>query len=130
MKDKRQFEIELEKHNIKVHSCRANNGLFAEKTFRDEMQKCHQLITFWGVGSHRQNGSIEQCIEKITTRDRVMLLHAKRYCPEAITHILWPLAVAEATHMENHFSIDEQGHTPLQQLTATDVPIKLRDYHV
>ena len=65
LKAKRQFERELEKHNIKVNLCRADNGRFAEKVFRDEMQNCHQLITFCGAGDHHQNGSIGQYIGKL-----------------------------------------------------------------
>ena len=84
------------------------------------MQKCHKLIHFCGVGAHHQNGSIEQCIVKITTRARVTLLHAKRYWPEAIKSIFWHFAVAEAINMENQLPIDEHGRTPLQRLTAMD----------
>ena len=47
-----------------------------------------------------------------------MLLHTKRYLPEAITPILWPFAVAEAINMENQLSTDKQGCTPLQRLTV------------
>ena len=58
-----------------------------------------------------------------------MLLHAKRFWPEAITHVLWPFVVAEAINMENNFTLDASGRTPLQKLTATNGPMHLRDQH-
>ena len=126
---KRQFECEMNKHNVRVQSCRADNGRFAEKAFKDEVAKSNQIITYCGVGAHHQNGSIEHYIGKITTRSRVMLLHAKRFWPEAITPMLWPFAVSTAINLENELSLDANGRSPLQRLTATDSPIKLRDYH-
>ena len=58
-----------------------------------------------------------------------MLLHAKRFWPEAITHMLWPFAASEATHLENTVTVDREGRTPLQKLTGSDLPIYLRDQH-
>ena len=58
-----------------------------------------------------------------------MLLYAKRFWPEAITPMLWPFAVSTAINLENELSLDANGRLPLQQLTATDSPIKLRDHH-
>ena len=58
-----------------------------------------------------------------------MLLHAKRFWSEAITPMLWPFTVSKAIRLENELSMDANGKTPLQRLTASDVPINLRDYH-
>ncbi len=37
----------------------ADNGRFADKGFRDECTSSNQVITFFGVGSHHQNGFAE-----------------------------------------------------------------------
>ena len=103
----------MEKHNVRVQSYRADNGRFAEKAFQDEVAHCNQVITYCGVGAHHQNGSIERYIGKITSRARVMILHAKRFWPEAITPMLWPFAISTAIDLENALSLDEHGRSPL-----------------
>ena len=52
------FEVELAKHDVKVKSCRADNGRFADKCFRYEVQNCNHVITCCSVGAHHQNGSV------------------------------------------------------------------------
>jgi len=85
---KQTFERELSKHNIRVHAYRTDNGRFADHGFKEEINICNQFISFCGVGDHGQNGMVERYIGKITIRSRIMLLHAKRFWPEAITHML------------------------------------------
>ena len=58
-----------------------------------------------------------------------MLLHTKSFWPEAITHMVMPFSVAEAINMENNFTLDASGRTPLQKLTATDSSTHLRSQH-
>ena len=58
-----------------------------------------------------------------------MILHAKRFWPEAITPMLWPFDISTAIDLENELSLDDHGRSPLQRLMATDAPIKLRDHH-
>jgi hypothetical protein len=53
------------------------NGHFADKGFRDDCILSNQTITFYGVGSHHQNGIAEQKIKDITLGARTLLLHAK-----------------------------------------------------
>jgi len=130
IKAKQAFEFELSKHNVKVMAYRADNGRFADHGFKEEVNRCNQIITYCGVGAHHQNGSIERYIGKLTTRARIMLLHAKRFWPEAITHMLWPFTVAEAIHLENTLHLDSNGKSPLQKLTASEAPILLRDQHI
>jgi len=62
-------------------------------------------------------------------QSRVILLHTKRYWPEAITQILWPFAIVEAINIENTLSLDTNGKSPLQKVAATDAFIILRDHH-
>ena len=126
---KHAFERELLKHNVTVKAYRADNGRFADAGFKAEIENNNQLITFCGVGAHGQNGIVERHIGKVNMRGRIMLLHAKRFWPEAITHVLWPFAAAEAINMENNFTLDTSGRTPLQKLTATNSPMHLRDQH-
>ena len=123
------FERELAKYNMRVTEHRADNGRFADVGFKAKVEKCNQTMSYCGVGAHYQNGFAKNYIGKITTRARVMLLHAKRFWPEAITPILWPFAVAQTIEIENTLVLDSSGRSALQKLTTTDAPIALRDQH-
>ena len=96
---KRSFEVELSNHNVKVKAHRADNGRFVDIVFRDEVQNFNQAITYCGVVAHHQNSSLERHVSKITTSARIILLHAKRFWTEAITHVLLSFAVADAINM-------------------------------
>ena len=129
IKAKQVFESKMAKHNIKVKAYRVDNGRFADLGFNKEVNKCNQIITYCGVGAHGQNGNVERYIGKVTKRSRSMLLHAKRFWPEAITHMLWPFAVSEAINVLNYLLVDKTGKTPIQKLTATTTHILLQNQH-
>ncbi len=71
----------------------ADNGRFADKGFWDDCTLSNQTITFCCVGSHHQNGIVEQKIKDITLSRHTLLLHAKRMLLEYISTILWPFAI-------------------------------------
>ena len=59
------FETLADSCGVEIKSYRADNGRFAEKSFRDSVKACNQTIGFCGVGAHHQNGIIEwqqQCL--------------------------------------------------------------------
>ena len=58
-----------------------------------------------------------------------MLIHAKRFWPDAIAHMIWPFAVSHAICLENELSIGFDGESTLQRVTATDVPVTFRNHH-
>ena len=82
----KEFDINIEQHH-------ADNGRFAETAFRENIINNGQSISFCAVGAHHQNGIIENRIKECTLGARTMILHAKRFLPEAITTLLWPFAL-------------------------------------
>ena len=73
-----------------VKAYHADNGIFAEKAFRDEVDNSNQIITYCDVGAHHQNWLVECHIGVLTHGSRCILLHAQRRWPTVITTLLWP----------------------------------------
>ena len=76
-------------HRVSVTSLHADNRINAEKVFRDEVTKSNQTITFCGVGTHHQNGVLDNHIGRMTRGARTNLLHAQRRWSDAIGESLW-----------------------------------------
>ena len=75
---KQGYEQFAESHRVKVKSFRADNGIFAEKAFCDNVcANNNQKITYCAVGAHHQNGLVERHIGKLTQGSRTNLLHAQ-----------------------------------------------------
>jgi len=109
------FERHANTFDIKILSYRADNGQFAEKSFRDSIKAARQSIDFCGVGSHHQNGIIERHFQRLSTQARTILLHAKRHWPTMVSAILWPFAYKYAEYLYNHLSVDKNGLSPIQK---------------
>jgi len=114
-----QAKIDFETHantfDVQIRSYRADNGRFAEKSFRDSIKMARQTIDFCGVGAHHQNGIIERHFQRLSTQARTILLHAKRHWPTMISVILWPFAYKYAEYIYNHMSVDDKGLSPIQK---------------
>ena len=73
---KRAYEKYAETHGVTLRRFHADNGIFAEKPFRDEIENSPgQSITFCGVGAHHQNGIAENHIGTLTKGARINLLY-------------------------------------------------------
>ena len=103
-------------HGYDIERWHADNGRYAEVDFRDAVKEQDQSIKYCGVGAHHQNGIVEAAIKRLTLRARTLLLHAKRYWPEAITTMFWPYALLAACDAHNNWSVDENGKTPMMKL--------------
>ena len=93
MSGKASFEIWHATFGVKVHIYYANHGRFDEQSSRSAVGYSNQTITFCGAGSHDQNCIVERQIQNITIGDISFVINSKRYCPEAITTMLWPYAL-------------------------------------
>ena len=123
------FENHAKTCDVNVKAYRADNGRFAEKSFRDAIQAANQKITFCGVGAHHQNGIIERHFQTLSTRARIILLHAKRHWPEMIATVLWPFAYKYAELLHNHLSIDDKGYSPVQKFCNTTMSLDMHNFH-
>ncbi len=123
------YEQFADSHGVTVKSFRADNGVFAEKAFRDAVQASNQTITFCAVGAHHQNGIVERHIGILSNGARANLLHAQRRWPKAIGSILWPFAWKHYERQHNHLSLDDNGRSPMQKFTGLDIIPDLKDFH-
>ena len=81
------------------------------------------------LGAHHQNGIVEAAIKRLALRARTLLLHAKRYWPEAITTMFWPYALLAACDAHNNWSVDENGKTPMMKLLNLDIFPEMKFEH-
>jgi len=72
------FEAKAASYNVSIKSYHADNGRFAEKSFKDEVQNANQTIKYCAVGAHHQNGIIERKIGTMSSGTRILLMHAMR----------------------------------------------------
>ena len=92
MEGKQGFEQHSASFGIKIKTYHADNGIFVERSFRDEIKISEQQITFCGVRVHHQNGIVENHIGFLTVGSRTDLLHAQHRWSEKLklyfAHIL------------------------------------------
>ena len=126
---KNPFETHAATCGVKISSYRVDNGIFAEKSFRDAVKMAHQTIDFCAVGAHHQNGIIERHFQTLSSKAKTLLLHAKRHWPSMITVILWPFAYKYAELLYNHLHMDENGCSLIQKFCKTSENLPLQDIH-
>jgi hypothetical protein len=115
---------------VELKAYHADNGCFADKSFRDDCTSSNQMITFCGIGSHHQNGTAERKIKDITLGGQTLLLHAKCMFPEYISTILWPFAVKCYKDRLNNLVHCADGCTPYETLASLDAaPINTSIFH-
>ena len=56
------YELMANSHGVKIKYFHADNGIYAEKDFTDEVANCGQTISFCGVSAHHQNSVAENHI--------------------------------------------------------------------
>ena len=127
---KNAFERNCMLRNVVPRGYHADNGRYAENTFKQDCVNKNQTLTFCGVGAHHQNGVAESKIKQLTLSSRTMLLHAQRHWPEYITTMLWPFALLAAADRMNHLHIDINGVTPEMKFSqVTGSSTKLKHFH-
>ena len=126
---KKEYERIAHSNGVSIKSYHADNGIFAEKAFRDEVAACNQDITYCAVGAHHQNGIIERHIGELTAGARTNLLHAQRRWPDAISSILWPFAWKDYERRLNHFRLDDAGRSPEMKFSNSEFRVRLKDFH-
>ena len=87
--------------------CNADNRHFSDKEFIDEILENNKSLELCRLGAHYQNGVDERATRKISESDRVMLLHARRLCPEEIPQLIWPFSLSHALHLHNHLNLEK-----------------------
>ena len=95
--------IEQEAHDLgrKIESYHSDNGIFAQKEFKDHCEHQKQKLSFCGVGAHHQNGIAEINIKTVCNLARANLIHLMLMWPEKCNVNLWTLAINYAVWIFN-----------------------------
>ncbi len=131
LRAKQEFESYAASVGVRISHYHADNGRFQESLFTDDLKLNAQTITFCGVNAHHQNGIVERHNGTLTESARVMLLHAQRFWPEAISSLLWPFALKYANHIHNYLSLNEEGKCPFERFSHTSAleNLDISDFH-
>ena len=114
---------------VTIKFCHADNGILAEKSFRDEVDESNQKINFCAVGDHHQNGIIESHVGFLTRGSRCILLHDQRRWPNVITTLLWPFSWKDDERRRNEIHTDLDNRSPLARFSGVDWLPELKNYH-
>ena len=118
---KQAFERFARDRGVSVEHYHCDNGVFASRGFREEIQRCGQTISFCGVGAHHQNGVAERRIQDLSDSARAMLAHASHRNP-AITAHLWPYALRHASYVRR--LLPREGHSKSPEEFFSSVAIR------
>ena len=97
--------------------------------FLDAVGNANQDIIFCAVSAHHHNDISESHIKIITLGARTLLLHTRRYCPEAITTMLWPLALLAVAERHNLIKFDANIKIPLEKLSGVNSDGGIKHFH-
>ena len=95
----------------------------------EAIEDANQDITFCAVGAHHQNGIYESHIKILNLGARTILLHAQRHWPEAITTMLYPLALLAVTELHNILKFDENGKSSLNNFSGVQGDVGIKHFH-
>ena len=76
---KNAFERDCMTRNVVPKHYHADNGQFAENSFKEDFVRKMKNLTFCGVGAHHQNGVSERIIKYLTLPSWTLVLHAQRH---------------------------------------------------
>jgi hypothetical protein len=124
------FEKSFAKADCSVKHYQADNGQFSDKVFLAACNNLNQTIEFCGVGTHHQNGIVENRNKQLTQTARVLLLHGMRMWPQMVDQMLWPFAIKAAAERMNSLHIDTDGHTPESKFYGVNIEnIPVKTFH-
>ena len=117
---KARYEKRMADMGITVKAYQADNGIFATRTFINNIESGLQNIKFSGVGAHHQNGIAERAIQSILSKAQTILMHAAIRWPSMVETNLWPMAVDYAVYHHNHMPRPSVGMlAPIDLLLKT-----------
>ena len=134
-----QAKLAYENHastcGVKIRKYHADNGRFADASFREEVQRCNQDLKFCGIGAHHQNRIAERRIRTLTEMCRTYLLYFIHKWPpklrsKTISTILWPFALKHANYMFNNYQLDINNLSPTMKFCGTKISkLEIHDEH-
>ena len=119
----------IEAKHVNILHYHADNGIFSENKFMNDVRKSKQSISFCSVNAHHQNGRAEKRIRDLREVSRTQLLHAQLRWPEEVSTHLWPYALRYANYLRNRIPDKKDGSSPLERFSSATVSSNLTDFH-
>jgi len=129
IKAKEAFEAYAKSYNVTIQHFHADNGRFADNTFRQSCQEKQQTISFCGVNAHWQNGVAEKRIRDLQDAATTSLLYAQCRWPDAIEKSLWPYALRHVNNKHNNTPLRGRKYSPLELFANILIAPQLRHFH-
>ena len=129
---KKAYEKLLSTMGHSVKHYRADNGRFHDQGFVKDVRDKDQTIDFCAVGTHNQNGIVENKNKEITNGARTLLLHGIRMWPQMIDSMFWPFALKAYTERLNCLQLDNYGQTPESRMAGVPLQknhVRVSNYH-
>ena len=129
---KARYEKRMADMGVMVQAYQADNGIFAARTFVNNIESGLQNIKFSGVGAQHQIVIIERAIPSILSKARTIVMHAAIRWPSMVETNLSPMAVDYAVYRHNHISRRSVGMlAPIDLLLKTQsARTHFHDMHV
>jgi hypothetical protein len=100
IESKEAFEELARNNDVNIHHYRCDNGVYQLKLFRTHVSIKGQTQSFNGIGAHWQN-TTECYISIMTTKARIMHLHAMSRWPNVVTAEFWSFTYQSAMLLHN-----------------------------
>jgi hypothetical protein len=126
---KAAFEHYADTFGVKITHYHADNGRFAERVWKDDIERRFQTLTFSGGGSHHQNGRAENRIRDLQDQARTSLIHANKLWPDAIGIELWPYALRHENDCLNMSPFPNEQETPLEKFSRSKIRPDFKQVH-
>jgi hypothetical protein len=126
---KASFEHHADTFGVQISHYHADNGRFAEKVWKEDIERKFQKLTFSGVGAHHQNGRAEKRIRDLQDQSRTSLIHANKLWPDAISVELWPYALRHANDCFNMSPFHNDNETPLEKFSKSKTRPDFQQVH-
>jgi len=87
LREKLAVEQYARKVGVNIEHYHADNRMFADNTYMNDIKDQGQKITYCGVNLHQQNCEAEKCIRDVQERFRIMILDEMHQSLDAIMAI-------------------------------------------
>ena len=120
---------------IKIKKYHGDNGVFKAKSYKEDLEKRHQEMSFSGVMAHGHNSVIERAIQTVVHSARTMMLHQAILWPEKFDMRLWLFALEHVSYLwndipdagydVNHVMPDVGGIAPIEFFTGVTKDVEI-----
>ena len=123
------FEWSADQRGVQILHYHVDNGQFTDNAFIADCKAQRQILSYWGVSAHFQNGIAERRIRDSQEQTRTSMLYTMNKWKRMILICLWPYAMRHANDIANATPKKGEDSSPLEKFSGLKVVPKLRHFH-